>query len=672
MYQDHFGLQRHLFEEGIAQSGDVFLGAAQKLAVTNLGVALTLRDSVAVLTGPAGVGKTTLAAHTLRALTTRLALGWVGTAPATGHELLEMLLTEFGFSPYKNSRVERLQMWRQYLNEMRATDTRVCVLVESTENIQLDVLAALESLTAADPNGCPGANVVLTSRTGLTDLLSEPALAALKQRTRLRWSLEPLTRAELREYLTHCITSAGGKTLKLFTDEAIDALHQYSGGIIRTANNLCATALTLAASAREPQVSAPLITQVAVDVFGLAPAPGVVATPWPTVEQAETKSTQGPPAPSLTSAPPATAPRAAAPPPAASMPATPTPAAPTPAMPPLSALKPVTLSAATPPPAVAKPNVIAPAAAVEPPPVAAPPPKATKAPAPAPTAVSTPPPAPAKASSMPPSHALAARVAATRAAHAATTPAPRPLPAVKPTDAAPAASAKPSIQWQAPAAPAPAATPPTPAHAPGTAKSMLQTSTPAGAGGRAAPARTPAPAPLAERQPPVAAPKAPSPPATPAPAARSTAPPPSAAAKPGAEVPVLTVEFESSPEVANDEQEFSFDLALSGGQIDAVLAEDLSDVPVLSEPVDSAGDALSASDSMLIQFDEETQHKLANLEALANAKALEDISNSMAETLFGDAELDKLAATLALATGKRDDESDADQQQRPAKARTAP
>ena len=82
MYQDHFGLQRHLFEEGIAQGVDVFLGAAQKLAVTNLGVALTLRDSVAVLTGPSGVGTTTLAAHTLRSLTTRLALGWVGTAPA--------------------------------------------------------------------------------------------------------------------------------------------------------------------------------------------------------------------------------------------------------------------------------------------------------------------------------------------------------------------------------------------------------------------------------------------------------------------------------------------------------------------------------------------------------------------------------------------------------------
>jgi hypothetical protein len=166
-------------------------------------------------------------------------------------------------------------------------------------------------------------------------------------------------------------------------------------------------------------------------------------------------------------------------------------------------------------------------------------------------------------------------------------------------------------------------------------------------------------------------PKPPSPPATPAPPARSGATPASADAKPAAEVPVLTVEFESSSEVADDEEEFSFDLALSAGQIDAVLARDLSDVPVLTEPVDSVVESPSPDDSMLIQFDEETQHKLANLEALANAKALEDISNSMAETLFGDAELDKLAATLALATGKRDEKSSDDEPQHPAKARTA-
>jgi hypothetical protein len=122
---------------------------------------------------------------------------------------------------------------------------------------------------------------------------------------------------------------------------------------------------------------------------------------------------------------------------------------------------------------------------------------------------------------------------------------------------------------------------------------------------------------------------------------------------------------------ADGDEEFSFDLALSAGEIDTVLGKDLTDVPVLTESIDSAGEEPSADDSMLMEFDEETQHKLANLEALANAKALEDISNSMAETLFGDAELDKLAATLALATGKRDEKAKDDEPQHP-KARTAP
>ena len=140
-------------------------------------------------------------------------------------------------------------------------------------------------------------------------------------------------------------------------------------------------------------------------------------------------------------------------------------------------------------------------------------------------------------------------------------------------------------------------------------------------------------------------------------------------AKPEADVPVLTIEFESSPEVAPKEEEFSFDMALSAGQIDEVLGNDSPEVPVLTD-VDSASDD-ATSPSMIMEFDEETQHQLANLEALANAKALEDISNSMAETLFGDAELDKLAATLALATGKHDDKSK-DGEPAPAKSRTAP
>ena len=269
MYQEHFGLASNLFDDGIAQGTEVYLGPRQKLASANLLIALTLGDSVAIVTGAAGVGKTTIASQTLRSMGTRLAFGWLGSVPLTAHELLEMLLTEFGFSPYKSSRVERLQMWRQFLNEMSMTETRVCILVENAERYSVEVLQALESLTAADPNGCPGANVVLTCQTPLAELISTPALASLKQRTRLMCRLDPLTEAEMRAYLEQRVTAAGGRLDDLLAPDAIRSIQEFSRGVIRVANNLCETALVMAATRRERPLTGAIVNKVALGLFGM-------------------------------------------------------------------------------------------------------------------------------------------------------------------------------------------------------------------------------------------------------------------------------------------------------------------------------------------------------------------------------------------------------------------
>ena len=83
MYQAHFGLKRALFENGVAQDAAVFLAPQHERIIANAKVALTTLDSAVVLTGTAGVGKTTLMASALRATSTKLALGWVTGAPST-------------------------------------------------------------------------------------------------------------------------------------------------------------------------------------------------------------------------------------------------------------------------------------------------------------------------------------------------------------------------------------------------------------------------------------------------------------------------------------------------------------------------------------------------------------------------------------------------------------
>jgi type II secretory pathway predicted ATPase ExeA len=612
MYHEYFGLERNLVGDGMAQDADVFFSAGHKRAAANLRIALTLRDSVAILAGPPGVGKTTIASHTLREMATRLALGWLGSAPLTSHELLEMLLTEYGFSPYKSSRVERLQTWRQFLSEMSATETRVYVLVEQADAFPPEALAALESLTAADPNGCPGANVVLACRGRMNDLLTDPLLASLKQRTRMQYWLDGLDATEMSTYLKHRAAAAGGNFTAIFAPDAIDAIHRYSGGIIRVADNLCETALAVAASEHTDRLNGELVSRVATEMLGIAaPTPSPAATPAPIT--------------------------------AAAAPAIAAPAVPVTTPPVVSA--PAATSAAT------KPLPAAPAAAAPPTPAAA---------APTPVAAATP--TPSAAATPTPSAAAAPTPSAAAAPTPSAAAAPRPI---LPQSAPPMApdAGKPAAAPAARAPAVPRVAPKSPVTKSG------QASAPALATVGSAPAA--APTPTAVSSAPIATP--PKPPISSNPLAKATSSkPPRSLSSAGQgiappvkpevlldatdEVPLLALEATGNEPVqprspADEDIEIDFieaDFDMDAEQIDDALR---MDVPTLTDSIDLPDDDLGTGASMRVQLDEETMHKFANIEALAHAKALEDISNSMAETLFGDAELETLAATLAVATG---------------------
>jgi general secretion pathway protein A len=279
MYAAHFGLKTSLFDVGIAQDAAVFRSAKREPVTANLEVAFRSPNAIVTLSGTAGVGKTTLISTALRASTTRLALAWLNGMPTNATELLELLLVEFGCNAHRATRVERLQMWRQFLSEMSATQSRVFVVVERTEDLAPEVLRALDALTAADTNGCPGANVVLLGNEGLDEHLMPPLLESLRQRIRLRQRLTPFTVAELEDYLRHHVTRAGGEFERLFAPGAVAALHAYSAGIARVANHLCDTALALAASEGQSQLTAELVATTAVGWFGCTPNDTARPTP---------------------------------------------------------------------------------------------------------------------------------------------------------------------------------------------------------------------------------------------------------------------------------------------------------------------------------------------------------------------------------------------------------
>ncbi len=209
MYVEHFGLEKRPFSSKVAGS-DVFVGPRTANAMSAIQKALAADDAVISVSGPAGIGKTTVVRRALDALGDNRIVITIGRLKLGYDEVIELLLAGLGAKKLPKSTVQRFALFRRLLFQYEQRGTRIFILVEDATCIGIDALAELESLTAEDTGASAGASLILMTTDGLSDLLEEPALARLKQRIRLRQTVEPLGLSEFRGYLNQRFRLAGG------------------------------------------------------------------------------------------------------------------------------------------------------------------------------------------------------------------------------------------------------------------------------------------------------------------------------------------------------------------------------------------------------------------------------------------------------------------------------
>ena len=84
--------------------------------------------------------------------------------------------------------------------------------------------------------------LILVGQPSLRNQLKARQMDAIDQRIQVRYQVQGLSENETRMYIQHQVKSSGTDQ-EIFSEEALQAIHQFSHGIPRKINTLCSQAL---------------------------------------------------------------------------------------------------------------------------------------------------------------------------------------------------------------------------------------------------------------------------------------------------------------------------------------------------------------------------------------------------------------------------------------------
>jgi general secretion pathway protein A len=266
MYEQFFELRERPFEL-TPNPRFLVMTPRHREALSNLFYGISSGKGVTVLIGDAGTGKTTL----LRAVLDGQLQGdtlcvHLNNPTLTRDEFLELLARGFGLSESASGSKARLLIeLQQLLEERRAKGALTVVVIDEAQSLSHELLEEVRLLANMETADRKLLSVVLAGQPELAVRLNDNALRQLKQRVALRCELAALTLAETEAYVARRVSIAGGNASRIFTREAIGAVHRASAGIPRLISVICDNALVTAFALQVRPVSQQIVEDVCRD-----------------------------------------------------------------------------------------------------------------------------------------------------------------------------------------------------------------------------------------------------------------------------------------------------------------------------------------------------------------------------------------------------------------------
>jgi general secretion pathway protein A len=266
MYQQFYDFRELPFEL-TPNPKYLFLTRQHREALSNLQYGLFAAKAMTVLIGDAGTGKTTLLHAALQSESCRnVTCVYLNNPALTRGEFVQILSERFDLGERAaRSKAVLLGELHRVLAERRRCGQITALVIDEAQSLSAELLEEIRLLANIETPTEKLLPLVIAGQTELKDRLNEPGLRQLKQRITLRCEIVPLSLEETGAYIAFRIRTAGGDASKIFTREAVQLIHEKSGGIPRTISVICDNALISGCAMECGTVDRAIVAEVARD-----------------------------------------------------------------------------------------------------------------------------------------------------------------------------------------------------------------------------------------------------------------------------------------------------------------------------------------------------------------------------------------------------------------------
>ena len=246
MYLEHFGLTEPPFR--ITPHTEFFFAGANRGATLDALIYSILHDEgIVKVSGEVGSGKTMLCRVLMERLPDHVMVVYLANPTLSRDDIVFAIADELALEIPQDARPNAaIRALQARLIELHGNGRQVIALIDEAHAMPLETLEEIRLLSNLETSQHKLLQLVLFGQPELDDILARPDIRQLRERITQHFSLEPLRRDDIAQYLDFRMRTAGYRGPEVFSPAAIKLIASASQGLTRRVNILAEKSLLAA------------------------------------------------------------------------------------------------------------------------------------------------------------------------------------------------------------------------------------------------------------------------------------------------------------------------------------------------------------------------------------------------------------------------------------------